>query len=99
MKPPTAKLPPNYRQCSQPPNRQPPICKGGGGGGSSGGNNRQQGIRPQRFYGDGEKRRAVSLDDLDTLFEGGKRQLARNGKSSASNSAKFPRMNWRKLHC
>jgi hypothetical protein len=41
MKPPTAKLPPNYRQCSQPPNRQPPICKGGGGGGSGGGNNRQ----------------------------------------------------------
>jgi hypothetical protein len=30
------------------------------------------------FEGDGEKRRTVSLDDLDTLFEGGKRQLARN---------------------
>ncbi len=30
------------------------------------------------FDGDGEKRRTVSLDDLDTLFEGGKRQLARN---------------------
>jgi hypothetical protein len=26
----------------------------------------------------GEKRRTVSLDDLDTLFEGGKRQLAKN---------------------
>jgi hypothetical protein len=30
------------------------------------------------FEGDGEKRRTVSLDDLDTLFDGGKRQLARN---------------------
>lgn len=30
------------------------------------------------FDGDGEKRRTVNLDDLDTLFEGGKRQLARN---------------------
>ena len=30
------------------------------------------------FDGDGEKRRAVILDDLDTLFEGGKKQLARN---------------------
>jgi len=30
------------------------------------------------FEGDGEKRRTVILDDLDTLFEGGKRQLARN---------------------
>jgi hypothetical protein len=30
------------------------------------------------FEGDGEKRRTVSLADLDTLFEGGKRQLARN---------------------
>jgi hypothetical protein len=30
------------------------------------------------FDGDGEKRRTVSLDDLDALFEGGKRQLARN---------------------
>lgn len=30
------------------------------------------------FESDGEKRRAVSLDDLDALFEGGKRQLARS---------------------
>lgn len=30
------------------------------------------------FEGDGEKRRTVSLDDLETLFEGGKRQLARH---------------------
>ena len=30
------------------------------------------------FDGDGEKRRSVNLDDLDALFEGGKRQLARN---------------------
>jgi hypothetical protein len=30
------------------------------------------------FEGDGEKRRAVTLDDLDALFEGGKRQLAKN---------------------
>jgi hypothetical protein len=30
------------------------------------------------FEGDGEKRRMVSRDDLDTLFEGGQRQLARN---------------------
>ena len=30
------------------------------------------------FDGDGEKRRTVSLDDLDTLFEGGQRRLARN---------------------
>ena len=30
------------------------------------------------FDTDGEKRRTVSLDDLDALFEGGKRQLARN---------------------
>ena len=30
------------------------------------------------FDGDGEKRRTVSLDDLDTLFEGSKRQLAKN---------------------
>ena len=30
------------------------------------------------FDVDGEKRRTVSLDDLDTLFDGGKRQLARN---------------------
>lgn len=30
------------------------------------------------FEGDGEKRRTVSLADLDTLFEGGRRQLARN---------------------
>ena len=30
------------------------------------------------FDANGEKRRTVSLDDLDTLFEGGKRQLARN---------------------
>jgi hypothetical protein len=30
------------------------------------------------FDGDGEKRRAVNLDDLDALFDGGKRQLARN---------------------
>jgi hypothetical protein len=30
------------------------------------------------FDGDGEKRRTVILDDLDVLFEGGKRQLARN---------------------
>ena len=30
------------------------------------------------FDGDGEKRRTVNLDDLDALFEGGKRQLARN---------------------
>jgi AAA domain len=30
------------------------------------------------FDGDGEKRRTVSLDDLDALFEGGKKQLARN---------------------
>lgn len=29
------------------------------------------------FDGDGEKRRAVGLDDLETLFEGGRRQLAR----------------------
>ena len=30
------------------------------------------------FEGDGEKRRTVSGDDLDTLFDGGKRQLARS---------------------
>jgi hypothetical protein len=30
------------------------------------------------FDADGEKRRTVSLDDLDALFEGGKIQLARN---------------------
>lgn len=30
------------------------------------------------FDGDGEKRRTVNLDDLDTLFDGGKRQLAKN---------------------
>jgi hypothetical protein len=30
------------------------------------------------FDGDGDKRRTVSLDDLDALFEGGKRQLARS---------------------
>jgi hypothetical protein len=30
------------------------------------------------FDADGEKRRTVNLDDLDALFEGGKRQLARN---------------------
>jgi hypothetical protein len=30
------------------------------------------------FDGDGEKRRMVSLDDMETLFEGGKRMLARN---------------------
>lgn len=30
------------------------------------------------FDSDGEKRRTVNFDDLDTLFEGGKRQLARN---------------------
>jgi hypothetical protein len=29
------------------------------------------------FEGDGEKRRCVSLDDLDTLFDGGKTQLAK----------------------
>src|ERR1019366_6139096 len=29
------------------------------------------------FDADGEKRRSVSLEDLDTLFEGGARQLAR----------------------
>jgi hypothetical protein len=37
-----------------------------------------QGFDWKTFDGDGEKRRTVSLDDLDTLFEGGKRQLARN---------------------
>lgn len=30
------------------------------------------------FDGDGERRRTVSLDDLDALFEGGKRRIARN---------------------
>jgi hypothetical protein len=30
------------------------------------------------FDGDGEKRRTVTLDDLDALFDGGRRQLARN---------------------
>ena len=30
------------------------------------------------FDADGEKRRTVNLDDLDALFEGGKRQLTRN---------------------
>jgi hypothetical protein len=30
------------------------------------------------FDADGEKRRTVSLDDLDALFDGGKRQLAKN---------------------
>jgi hypothetical protein len=30
------------------------------------------------FEGDGEKRRTVNPEDLDTLFEGGKRQLNRN---------------------
>lgn len=37
-----------------------------------------QGFDWKTFDGDGEKRRTVDLDDLDTLFDGGKRQLARN---------------------
>ena len=32
----------------------------------------------QSFDGNGQKRRTVNLDDLDTLFEGGRRQLAGN---------------------
>jgi len=34
------------------------------------------------FEGDGEKRRGVSLDDLDALFESGKRQLPKSNAVS-----------------